>query len=226
MPFVGVPGVLAVPAYEETSSSRARDRTLSFAARTSEISSGDGERGAGTRGCPNRPVWIPAGESEGDRPASDAGEEMDLGEASEVGRLDFPDVSVIDFSPGQQPGGDEIPQTVRDEGVVVVVVAPHTPSRPHNPPSGLPAPEQMYLPRPLCRVEGSRPRPQGRFQERPRRKRPSPAINGTMPTRPKPGQARKVPNRWGSRNDLAPRRKVPTSLRRHGYVHRQPSHGT
>jgi hypothetical protein len=45
---------------------------------------GDGERLARARSCPDWPVVLPSGETEGVGPSTDSGEEVALDEASEV----------------------------------------------------------------------------------------------------------------------------------------------
>jgi hypothetical protein len=49
------------------------------------------ERLTGTGACPDRPIVGPSGESKRMTPDADAGEEMTLGIAEQIGRLNFED---------------------------------------------------------------------------------------------------------------------------------------
>ena len=84
---------------------------------------------AGARARPNRSVIGPTGESEGIRPSSDPGEEVALGEASQILRLDELDVSLVNVAWGDEPLGDEPSEPLGREGLVLVVVG-----RPIHPP--------------------------------------------------------------------------------------------
>jgi len=83
---------------------------------------GDGERLAGTTPRPNRAVFGPAGELQGERPAGDSGEEVALRVACEVLRLYFLDWSLIYVSLGNQASGNEVAQPLCDIRLIVVVV--------------------------------------------------------------------------------------------------------
>lgn len=69
-----------------------------MAFRAGFLFSGCAEWGAGAASSPNRSVWRPSGELEGERPAADACEKMGLGVAFEVFRLDFGDAAFIDVA--------------------------------------------------------------------------------------------------------------------------------
>jgi len=65
--------------------------------------SGDGERLAGATAGPDRLVVGPSGESEGEGPAPDPGEEVVLGIPSKVSSSNVNDASLIHISWGDQP---------------------------------------------------------------------------------------------------------------------------
>jgi hypothetical protein len=75
---IGKPSVLAVPAYEIASSSRAWHRT-SAAHWALFLFSRDGKWGTWYGACKNRFICRPPGKLEGERPAGKASEEMALG---------------------------------------------------------------------------------------------------------------------------------------------------
>jgi hypothetical protein len=65
----------------------------------------EGLAGAGAR--PNRSGVVPSGKSEGVTPAADAGEEVALKEAIDVGGLNIGNTPFIDFAIGNQPFLDQ-----------------------------------------------------------------------------------------------------------------------
>ena len=84
--------------------------------------SGDRKRLAGEGGGPHGSVVRPSGELEGEGPAGDAGEEVALGIPGKLSCFDVLDVSFIDVSLGNFPGGDKVPQPRGGVWVVFVVV--------------------------------------------------------------------------------------------------------
>lgn len=84
--------------------------------------SGFAERLAWRRGCPNRSVAGPSGESEGARPSSNSGEEMALDISGDIGGFDIGDAPFIDVAFWDEPGDDEIFQPLRGIGIVLVVI--------------------------------------------------------------------------------------------------------
>jgi hypothetical protein len=83
---------------------------------------GGAEGLAGARACPNRSVVGPAGESEGDGPSADAGEEMALGVAGEIVGAHVNDASLVNVAAGDVSGVDEVAEPLRCIGVDLVVV--------------------------------------------------------------------------------------------------------
>lgn len=79
-----------------------------------------GLAGAGTR--PNRSVSGPAGEGEGVGPAADAGEEVALGEASEISGEHVGDAAGVHGAGGEVAGGDECAEPAGGAGIVFIVV--------------------------------------------------------------------------------------------------------
>lgn len=83
------------------------------------------ERLAGATTRPNRSVVGPSGESEGQAPTADPGEEVTLGEACKVARLDVDNGSLINFSVGNVARLDQLAQPGGSERIVFVVVGAH-----------------------------------------------------------------------------------------------------
>ena len=80
---------------------------------------------AGTTTRPNRSVIRPAGKSEGEGPAADAGEEVALGVVSEVVRLNGLDVSAINVTRCDVSRDNEVAEPLGRERLVLVVVGRH-----------------------------------------------------------------------------------------------------
>jgi hypothetical protein len=77
----------------------------------------------GTTARPNRSVIGPAGESEGDGPSADSGEEVALRVGSDIGRFNFQDGPLIDVAIGDVAALDELTKPRDVEGIVFVVVS-------------------------------------------------------------------------------------------------------
>jgi hypothetical protein len=88
---------------------------------------GGAEGLAGARACPNRSVVGPSGETEGDGPSGDTGEEMALGVAAEIVGSHVNDASFVNVATGDVSGGDEVAEPLRCIGVDLVVVGGHSP---------------------------------------------------------------------------------------------------
>jgi hypothetical protein len=80
---------------------------------------------AGARACPNRSVVWPAGETEGERPSAEPGEEMGLGVSPQIVGSHVNDASLVDISSGDMSGFDEVAEPLRCIGIVFVVVGIH-----------------------------------------------------------------------------------------------------
>jgi hypothetical protein len=89
------------------------------------------ERLARTGTCPNRSVVRPPGATKRVAPDADAGEEVALGEAVEVARVNVLDASLVDDSIGDESSTDEFSEPVRSILVLLVEVGCHaaTPSK-------------------------------------------------------------------------------------------------
>lgn len=83
---------------------------------------GDRERLARAGAGPELAVVGPAGESSGERPASDAGEKVALSKPGKVICSDVDDGSFIHFSCRNQARGHEVAKPLRGVGVELVVV--------------------------------------------------------------------------------------------------------
>lgn len=83
------------------------------------------ERLAGTRPGPDWPVVRPSGEAQGVAPPSDAGEEMALGEVSEIARRNIDNAAFIHDPVGDLTLRNELAQPGGGERVYFVVVGGH-----------------------------------------------------------------------------------------------------
>ena len=83
------------------------------------------ERLARTGTGPNRSIVGDAGQSQGMRPDADAGEEVALREAAQVGGMNVLDAAFIDDAIGDVSGGDEVAEPSCCIGVYLVVVGRH-----------------------------------------------------------------------------------------------------
>jgi hypothetical protein len=92
-------------------------KPISFACR--------GERLAGTRTCPDRPVVGPSGEAQGEAPPADAGEEMALRELGEFVGSNVTDVSPVHHAGGDLPGAYQFFEPQRGALVDLVVEGRH-----------------------------------------------------------------------------------------------------
>ncbi len=84
-----------------------------------------GERLARTGASPNRSIVAPSGRPKGVGPHSNAGEEMALGEASQVAGENILDAPFIHDAGRDEPGVDQVAQPLRGIGVDLVVVRGH-----------------------------------------------------------------------------------------------------
>jgi hypothetical protein len=75
---------------------------------------------AGTRSGPNGNAIWPSGKPQGERPSTDAGEEM--ADCSAVFKFDFPNVTLIDPSRRNMPGCTQLTQPRRRAPIEFVVV--------------------------------------------------------------------------------------------------------
>jgi hypothetical protein len=89
------------------------------------LATGDAERLTGARACPNRSLVGPSGESECKAPSADAGEEVALGKASQIGWVNVDDASTVNFSGCNVSMLNKAFQTVGCEGFYLVVVGGH-----------------------------------------------------------------------------------------------------
>lgn len=88
---------------------------------------GGAERLTGTGTCPDRPVVGPPGEPEREAPSADAGEEVALGEASEVFGLNIGYGPLVYFTRRDMPASDQFTQPSRGLRIELVVVGCHDP---------------------------------------------------------------------------------------------------
>jgi hypothetical protein len=72
--------------------------------------------------CPNRSVIAPSGETQGDAPSSDAGEEVALCVSSEVICLHILDAALVDVACRDLPGRNEIAKPLRGVRVDLVII--------------------------------------------------------------------------------------------------------
>jgi hypothetical protein len=86
------------------------------------ILAGDAEWLARATTCPNRSIISPLCKSKGVAPAADSGEEVTLGESSEVVGLDGSNVSFIDFTIRNLSRTNQPPQPCGSEGIDFIVV--------------------------------------------------------------------------------------------------------
>jgi hypothetical protein len=86
---------------------------------------GCGEGLAGARACPNRSVIGPAGESEGNGPSADAGEEMALSVSGKIVRPHVNDASLVNVTWRDVASGNEVAEPCGGIGVNLVVVRCH-----------------------------------------------------------------------------------------------------
>lgn len=84
--------------------------------------SGDAERLTGAGAGPDGGIVGDAGESEGESPASDTGEKVDLSVPHKVSCADIGDAPFVNIAGREMAGGDEGAQPGGGEGVVLVVV--------------------------------------------------------------------------------------------------------
>lgn len=89
-------------------------KPISFACRA--------ERLAGAGSSPDGAIFGPSGETEGEGPASDAGEEMALGEAAQFIGADVLDVPFIDFTLRDLPRANKLSQPGSSSWIVLIVV--------------------------------------------------------------------------------------------------------
>jgi hypothetical protein len=86
---------------------------------------GGGEGLAGAGASPNRSVIGPSCESESVAPDSDSGEEVALGVAAQLGRVEVDDGSLIDNAGSDVAGGDEVAEPLCSIGIDLVVEGGH-----------------------------------------------------------------------------------------------------
>jgi len=87
-----------------------------------ELLSGRREALAGTGGCDDRPIRVPASEAERERPPANTREEVELVEAFKVFRRDFEDGARVDFSKGYLSCDHQVLDPLTAERVDFVVV--------------------------------------------------------------------------------------------------------
>ena len=80
------------------------------------------ERLARTGARPDRDIFRPAGEAEGERPAADAREEVALHESGEVGGLHVGNAAGVNVAVGDEPAAHEFAEPGRGLGIELVVV--------------------------------------------------------------------------------------------------------
>jgi hypothetical protein len=85
----------------------------------------DAERLARARPGPEFPIIGPTGETRGERPSADAGKEVALRVPRKIARLNIHDAALIHVSRRNQFLLYEVPQPLRREWVVLVVVRRH-----------------------------------------------------------------------------------------------------
>lgn len=87
---------------------------------------------AGTRASPDGSIIGPSSQSKSEGPSADAREEVDLRERFEVGRVNFGDATLIDFTLRNQTINHQFPKPSGSAGIELVEVG-----RPHaGPPIG------------------------------------------------------------------------------------------
>jgi hypothetical protein len=87
-----------------------------------ESFAGRAERLAGTRACPNRSSVGPSGDSQGEGPPADAGEEMLLSESGKLMRFDFLNVALVYFTGRDVTLFDQLAEPCCGLRIVLVVV--------------------------------------------------------------------------------------------------------